>query len=857
MRKSPIRQFGNVLLALCVLGSARPAAADWRSIGSFDAPRRDGPTLRFRDGRTSVDVSVVSNEIVRVRFAPARELGRDHSYAVVRSPAEARSAKAGADARFDIAAARTQITTPALRVTIQHRPWRIAFADAAGRSLDEDDADRRIAWTGSAVRVWKRLRDDEHVYGLGEKTGRLDKRGRKLGGYSYAMWNSDTFAYGPDTDPIYVSVPFLLVVRQGASHGIFFDNTFRSSFDIGHESERLLSFGAEGGELDYYFVAGPHPRDVVARYTALTGRMPLPPRWALGYHQCRYSYYPDSRVRFIAQNFRERRIPADVIWLDIHYLDRYRPFTWDPERFPDPAALVRDLGRQGLRVVTIIDPHPAKLPGSIVFDTGLAGNHFVKNPDGSVYEAPVWPSQAERDPLPSVFPDFSRPATREWWGGLYKPLVDVGVAGIWNDMNEPAVFVEPAGTMPLDVRHDNEGQPTDHREIHNVYGMLMSRSTHEGLRRLRPNARPFVLTRASFAGGQRYSAMWPGDNVSDWEHLRASIPMLLGMGLSGLPFVGSDIGGFAEAPSAELYTRWLQAGVLYPFMRTHTAFGTPDQEPWSYGTSHEALNRRAIELRYELLPQIYDVMREATETGLPAFRPLVLEYPEDERTYGIDDQYLFGSDLLAAPVMREGLHEIWPYLPAGRWFDYWSGAPVEGGRRIRQAVTLATIPLFVRAGAFLFTQPVVQHTGEMRGQPLIVTLYSSDAASDRTFYEDDGESMEYERGTFMSRRFAQRPGASSFPEIEIGAPNGRYRPASRDLIVRVRADSAPAAVQIGGGATAALPRFTPDELERQREGWTFDRGFVIIKQPDRFEARTIRLQPQITADRREPQVNRR
>ncbi|HSP33648.1 MAG TPA: TIM-barrel domain-containing protein, partial [Thermoanaerobaculia bacterium] len=283
--------------------------------------------------------------------------------------------------------------------------------------------------------------------------------------------------------------------------------------------------------------------------------MPLPPLWALGYNQCRYSYYPESRVRFIAQNFRERQIPADVIWLDIHYQDRYRPFTWDPKRFPNPSKMIGDLRAPGFRVVTIVDPHPVAERGYYPYDSGLAADAFVKNPDGSIYEAPVWPSRPEEtvdwskpSGTRSVFPDFSKPSARAWWGSLYAPFLNMGVAGIWNDMDEPAVFETPTGTMPLDVLHDNEGSPTDHSEIHNVYGMLTSRATYEGLLKLRPNERPFILSRASYAGGQRYSALWPGDNTSNWAHLRNSIPMLLNMGLSGFPFVGSDIGGFADAP---------------------------------------------------------------------------------------------------------------------------------------------------------------------------------------------------------------------------------------------------------------------------------------------------------------------
>ena len=696
-------------LGAALLAGPLPAWAGWASPGAMPAPRRDGSTLVFRNGQAIVSVSALSPEVVRVRFSPTADFGRDHSYAL------AARTLSDPGARFDLQPGRSVIATRALTVTVRHDPFRITFADASGESLDEDDAVRGMASAGKAVRVWKRLREDEHVYGFGEKGGRLDKRGPYLGGTSLAMWNTDTYAYGEDTDPLYASVPFYLVLRKGRAHGIFLDNTFRTSFDVGKESEDLLSFGATDGELDYYFIHGPSPREVVERYTALTGRMPLPPRWALGYHQCRYSYFPEARVRLLADTFRVKRVPADVIWLDIHYQDGYKPFTWDKTRFPDPGRLIADLRKQGFRVVTIVDPHPKKQAGYAPYDSGLAGGHFLKNPDGSVYEAPVWPAQAERDPGPSVFPDYSRPATRDWWGGLYREFLDLGVAGIWNDMNEPAVFVEPWHTMALDVRHDNEGQPTDHREIHNVYGLLMSRSTFEGLARLRPNARPFVLTRATFAGGQRWAALWPGDNTSDWNHLRATVPMFSNLGLSGFAFVGADIGGFAEAPTPELFTRWMQLGVFYPFMRTHTTFGTPDQEPWSYGLLHEDLNRRAIELRYELLPHLYNLLRESSDTGAPAFRPLLYEFPADEVTYRRDDQFMLGRDLLVAPVLREAVREREVYLPAGEWFDFWTGRPYAGGKAHRLPVTLESIPVFVRGGGFVFRQPVVQHTGEMAG----------------------------------------------------------------------------------------------------------------------------------------------
>lgn len=826
-----------VFLVLFLVICTAPLFAQWTDLGDMAEPVRQGNSLRFENALAVATITPVSPDVIRVRVMPGGESSRDHSYAVVDRPAGA------TNATVVVEAARSVVTTSTLRVTIEHSPFRIEFATRDGRSLDADDPQRGIAVSGTASRVWKRLRDDESIYGLGEKNGPLNKRGWKLGGYSFTMWNSDTYGYDASTDPLYVSVPFYMVMRAGSAHGIFLDNTFRSNFDIGHQSEGLLSFGADGGELDYYFIYGPDPKDVIVRYTALTGRMPLPPLWSLGYHQCRYSYYPESRVRFIADNFRERKIPADTIWLDIHYQDGYRPFTWDRRRFPDPPKLIRDLRGQGFRTVTIVDPHPIREPGYAPYDSGIAGDHFVKNSDGSVYEAPVWPSRAQDGDspdwskpsgTPSVFPDFSRAATRAWWGGLYADFLNMGVAGIWNDMNEPAVFDVASGTMPLDVRHHNEGSPSDHREVHNVYGMLMTQSTYEGLLKLRPEERPFVLTRATFAGGQRYAAVWPGDNLSDWTALRGSIPTLLGLGLSGFPFAGVDIGGFGEAPTAELFTRWIQAGVFYPFMRTHTTFGTPDQEPWSYGNDFETLNRRAIELRYELLPHIYSTMRESAESGLPAMRPMMLEFPNDGATYGMDDQFMFGSDILVAPVLRAEVKARGVYLPAGDWYDYWTGERRRGGRGMVVPVTLASIPIFIRAGSFIFGQPVVQHTGEMPGKPLIVTLFPG-TFSERWFYEDAGNGFAYRRGEYSRRRFSARSDAAGLT-ISVGRPEGSYRAPARPMIVSIRMSEA-SSVRIAG---AAIDRV--DNLDAAKWGWTAKDGVLLVKFPDRYEATEIRIQ---------------
>jgi alpha-glucosidase len=812
-----------------------PAFGQWASLGDMPAPTREGASLIWRNAQGIASITPISDEIVRVRFSPTKEFGRDHSYAVATSPT------AFTKATYQVSAQRSVIHTSALTVTVEQHPFRIRVSDASGKVIDQDDPAQGIFVSGHSVRVAKTLTNDDQVYGLGEKSGQLNRRGNKFGGYSYTMWNTDAFGYDSGTDPLYASIPFYMVLRDGKAHGIFLDNTFRSNFDIGKQSQGLLSFGAEDGELNYYLIAGPDPKDVISRYVELTGHMPLPPLWSLGYHQCRYSYFPQSRVMEIAQTFRDKQIPADTLWLDIHYLDGYNPLTWDHERFPDPAKMVSDLRQEGFHLVTIVDPHPAKHPGWDVYDSGIAGNHFVRNLDGSVYEAKVWPGAAEKNPANSVFPDFSRPATRDWWGGLYKRLTDIGVAGIWNDMNEPAAFVAPAWTMDINVRHDNEGQPSDEREIHNVYGQQMTRSTHDGLLKLKPDERPFVLTRATYAGGQRYAALWAGDNVSRWSDLGMSLPILMSLGMSGMPFVGVDIGGFGGAPTPELYTRWLQTGVFYPFMRTHTAIDTPDQEPWSYGPEFEAINKRSIELRYRLLPEIYNEMRNTSATGVPAMRPLMLEYPADSATWNLQDEFLFGADLLVAPVLGEAQSERDLYLPAGTWYDFFTGQPHPGGSGLKMPVTLSSIPVFAKAGAFIFTQPVVQNTGQMPGNALQVRVFPADQ-SRQSLYEDDGESFAYRKGASMTRQFSQAT-SSGVITIEIGAPVGSYRPAARSLELQLVAVKPPTTVVVANGNRRInLSHLDPAALATVASGWTVsEEGFVIVKMPDRFEATIIRL----------------
>ena len=613
----------------------------------------------------------------------------------------------------------------------------MAFVDRSGTVIHEDL--QAASWAERAVAHVARLAPDTHLYGLGAKALPTDRRGQRL-----VMWNQDPQVYPPGEDPLYLNIPVVLVCCADQSHGLFYDNPRLAIFDLGKQDSERLAYSAEGDTLQYYFLYGPQPQAVVELYTRLTGRMKMPPLWALGYHQSRWSYFPATRVLEVARAFRSMQIPCDTIHLDIHYMDGYRCFTWDPQRFPDPQGLLDALHADGFRAVVLIDCGIKADPHYAVCAKGLERGFFCQYPDGRVAGGPVWPGE-------SYFPDFSSPEVRAWWGDLHKPLLDAGVDGIWNDMNEPTVQGPGPDTLAGCVRHDAEGVGADHSELHNVYGLLMARATAEGLQRLRSAARPFVITRSGWAGVQRHATSWTGDNQSTWDHLRLTVPMVLGLGLSGLSFVGPDIGGFAGDCDAELLVRWMQMGAFLPLFRNHSAWGTRDQEPWAFGEPYLSHNRAAIELRYRLLPYLYTAVWQSTQTGVPIARPLFFEACNEPTAHTIDDQFLCGDTLLVAPIVQAGADSRQVYLPKGRWYDYWTDRSYEGPLRLSVAAPLHRIPPFVRGGSVLPTWPLMQHTGQAPPDRLILHVYPGQNES--WLYQDDGHSLAHEAGAFRLTGF--------------------------------------------------------------------------------------------------------
>jgi alpha-glucosidase len=724
------------MLALTLAGGT-VLAQGWQHVGKVQRVEKLSDGVELTAGAAKVRVTAFRDGIFRVRVAPSGTFPKDSSWAVIETP-EPPAMKIEENQK------EVRITAGSLAAIVQKSPLLIDFADAAGTVLLADELSLPMAWDGPQVHIWKKMPLEENYYGLGDKAGPMNRRNR-----SFTNWNTDAFGWQESTDPLYKTIPFFIGMRKGLAYGLFFDNTYRSSFDFGKESENYLSFGAEGGEINYYFIAGPDPKKIVEQYTALTGRPPLPPLWSLGYQQCRYSYYPEARVREIARLLREKKIPADTIYLDIDYQEGNAPFTINRQYFPNFEKMVADLREQGFHLILITDLHIKRNPGHgyAPYDSGMKEDVFVKNHDGSVYVGPVWPGE-------SVFPDFTLTRVRDWWGALYKDFVGMGVAGFWNDMNEPSVFRQPEKTMPLDVVHRlDDGTTMDHRAAHNMYGMENARATYDGIRKLQPDERPFVLTRAAYSGAQRYAATWTGDNSATWNHLAMSTPMLLSMGLSGYAFVGDDIGGFAGSPPANLLTRWYELGAFNPIDRDHAEKNSLDHEPWVNGPEQEAIRRKYIELRYKLLPYIYTLTEETTRTGIPLMRPIFLEYPQSPEFFNDDHDFLFGPDLFVSPVVTEKLDAQGVALPPGEWYDYWTSEKRTGKDKIDLHPRLDEVPLYVRAGAIVPMQPLVQYTGEKPDGPLQLRVYLPTSTAGNncrgSLYLDDGHTYAYQKGEFL------------------------------------------------------------------------------------------------------------
>lgn len=725
-------------------------------LGTFVSLAKNSNGIDIKTSHGNVSLTFYSDTIARV-WAYQQSKPEDFSYAVVGTPQQTVFS-------VDDSANVITLQTSSIKVIFNKKDSKIQFTDLSGSIINEDDG-LGIRWMGEQVNCYKKLQDGERFLGLGEKNGPLDKRGR-----GYINWNTDAYAYSPDGDPLYCSIPFYIGIHNQKQYGIYFDNSFRSVFNFGASNDRFASFSADSGEMKYYFIAGNTLRDIIKSYTYLTGRTPLPPKWSIGYQQCRYSYYPDTKVERIAETLRERDLPGDAIVLDIHYMDAYKIFTWDKVHFPEPKKLLARLRELGFHVVVMCDPGIKVEPGYEAYDSGVKEDVFIKYPDGTNYTGQVWPGWCH-------FPDFMKEKTRQWWAGKFKEYVDMGVEGFWNDMNEIATW---GNMLPDLMEFDFDGRKTTTREARNLYGMQMSRSTYEGTKALMKK-RPFNLTRSGFAGVQRYAAVWTGDNVSYDAHMMAGVRLVNSMGLSGLAFTGYDIGGFVGNADEKLFARWMSIGAFSPFFRTHTMINSRDSEPWSYGEKVEEISRNYMKLRYRLMPYLYSLFYDAAKTGMPINRSLAFDYPHDYKIYDglYQNQYFFGPALLVAPIeSAKDLAKV--YLPQGSWYDFYTDHAYGGQQEMAVDCPMDRLPVFVKGSSIITMAERAGKNVNDVGDTLEVHVYKGTQYNDFTLYEDDGESFNYENGEFSTRKISYTPHQN---EIALEAPNGKYPSAFKNLKV--------------------------------------------------------------------------
>lgn len=688
-----------------------------------------------------LEITVLRNSAIRFRYATDHMFQPDFSYAI--SPSASKGYNHLESEETDT---EYLILTSKIQVLIDKKTLRIQISDLDGNIINEDESgfhwEENHEYGGNTVKMSKITQTGESFYGMGDKATHTNLKGKRV-----SNWVTDQYAYSKDQDPLYKAIPFYIGLHSNIAYGIFFDNTFHSYFDFSHEKRHVTSFWADGGELNYYFFYGPEMSRVVRSYTDLTGTPELPPMWALGYHQSKWSYFPEKRVKALAKKFRDLKIPCDAIYLDIDYMDGFRCFTWDKKKFPDPKRMIDELYEDGFKTVVMIDPGIKVDRDYWVYEEALKNDYFCKRGDGPLMQGKVWPGACS-------FPDFTNPEVREWWAELYKGLIaDTGVHAVWNDMNEPAVMEVPSKTAPLDTRHNFDGHPCTHRKAHNVYGTQMVRATFDGVKKYVYPKRPFVITRAAYAGAQRFSSTWTGDNVATWEHLWIANVQVQRMCLSGMSFVGSDIGGFAEQPNGELFARWIQLGIFHPFCRVHSSGDHGDQEPWSFDDEVTDIVRKFIEMRYQLLPYLYTMFWRYAKDNIPMLKSLVYFDQEDQQTHFRTDEFIFGEQILVCPVQEPNAKGRRMYIPRGKWHNHWTGEVIEGGMEKWVDADIDKIPIFVKEGSIIPKYPVQQYVGEKKIDQLVLDIYFKLGKENSTVYEDAQEGYDYTKGYYSIRNF--------------------------------------------------------------------------------------------------------
>jgi len=720
-------------------------------LGNTESVTKQNNLLTIKTKEAEARIWVYSPTIIRVNISKVR--GTDTSFAVIQKPSK--------NISYTESAKEIVVSTAALKLRISKSALRFNFYTADGKALSQDDPRFGVNWQGTRVTNYRKLYADEKFIGLGEKTGDLNRRGS-----SYVNWNTDAPDHNPKSDPLYETFPFFIGLHNGLTYGLFFDNTHKSYFDFGATTDDTMSwFGADAGDMNYYFFGAQSVPQIIEDYTWLTGRMEMPPLWSLGYQQCRWSYTSAAEVLEVAENFRKDKIPADVMYCDIDYMDHYKIFTWNKETFPDPKGMIDKLKSMDFHLVTIVDPGIKVEPGYKQYDEGVAKNYFATYPNGEKFVGSVWPGRCH-------FPDFTRNDVRKWWGASFTALTKPGVEGFWNDMNEPAAWGQD---IPWLVKFGKYYMP----EIRNAYGMQMARATYEGTKKILGNKRPFVLTRAAYSGTQRYSAVWTGDNSAYDAHMLLGVRMVNSLGITGMSLVGVDIGGFTGDPTPALMVRWNSLGVYTPMFRNHASKGTIYREPWRWGKENEAIIKKDIEQRYRLLPYIYSSYYLSHKTGMPVSRTLAINYTQDTTIFDTkyQNQFLFGDAIMVAPVESTKFTED-VYLPKGEWYRLGNDKKYAGGKVISAGAPLNDLPVFIKGGAIIPMQNVIQSTSEKGDGILELNVWYGKEANRFVYYEDDGSSYDYQKGAYYKRTITFDPAKNT---ITLSAVEGSF-PSKYDKI---------------------------------------------------------------------------
>jgi alpha-glucosidase len=748
-----IRNMLPFSLLMCFLLTVSLSSAQVTNIGKVISWKKTDTGIEGKTTTAFFRIQVYNENVIRVRVSLNKAMD-DFSYAL-----DDQAVPDNTDMVISENPGFIQIQTNAINLQVDKHPaFRVTFKNKEGKIINEDVAGEGFgtSFIGNRSTLYKRMQPGERFVGLGEVLGNLDKRGS-----GFTLNNTDTYKYGDPRLPMYTSIPFFIGIHRQEVYGLFYHNTYKTFFNFGL-STPFTSITADGGDVDYFFIYDTCIENILLHYTALTGRMPLPPIWSLGYHQSRCSYFPQQNVKILAETFRNKNIPIDCIVLDADYLQDYEPFRVNLKRFPDLPGLTGELKSMGIEVTASVNPgikidstYPAH------FD-GLKNDVFVKYSDGSIYETEIAPSL-------NNFVDFTNPKARNWWIDNMKFLPDNGIHGYWNDMNEPAVG---GSYLPDNLWFDFDGRKANALEAKNVYGMQMARSSYESALKYGSGRRPFVLTRSGFAGVQRYAVVWTGDNTAKDEYLLGGTLLNTQLGLSGLPFVGDDIGGYIGNTSKELFARWMQVGMFAPYARNHKEAFANANEPWSYGEEAEAISREFIGFRYRLLPYLYSLFYEASQTGMPVARSLCITNPFDEKVY--DDIYQFqftcGDALLVVPVTSsEKIKKF--YLPEGNWYNLYSDGLIAGNQELTEEVAVYQIPVYVKASSIIPMQSLVQTTKQKPTDTLFVHIYYGKENNTFVYYEDDGSTLDYQDGKYSRRSIAYSPEKS---QILFSKPQGTY-----------------------------------------------------------------------------------